>query len=105
MYKVKSGALWCPQSQLLNHLGQCARPPPRKQLAHILREIVTDIVCAEDAPLNELEPMVQTMELVEKKLADQSWLLKAICALRPEHEIFSKGYAYIKPKGVDTFND
>lgn len=45
------------------------------------------------------------MELVEKKLADGGWILKAICALDPKHELFSKGYAYIKPKAVDTFND
>lgn len=71
MYRVKSGALWCPQSELLTHMALCARPPPKKMLVAILRQVVTDVVCADNAPPeNELEPLVQTMELVEKKMAD-----------------------------------
>ena len=63
------------------------------------------MVCAEEANIHELEPLVKTMELVEKKLGDADWILKLICNIQPGHELFAKGYAYVKPKGVDTFND
>ena len=45
------------------------------------------------------------MELIEKKLADAEFILKAICAIEPTHELFSKGYAFIKEKAVDNFDD
>ena len=46
---------------------------------------------------DETEALIETMELIVKKLADTHWLVLVLHVLDPHDEIFSKHYRYVPP--------
>ena len=56
------------------------------------------MVANHEHPDSILDPLIETMDLILKKLADTQWLLLVLWILEPSNEIFRSDYYYQKPK-------
>ena len=52
----------------------------------------------------ELEALVSTLELIEKKLANTEWLVQVLHCINPGHVIFAKDYIYERPAKARAMN-
>ena len=55
------------------------------------------MVLAELVSEAEGDPILATVELINKKLADVDWLVKCLYVLNEAHPIFAKSYKYVRP--------
>ena len=92
MLGVVQGNQWCLSSSEVSCLQQCVSPPPRKFLAKILIQTMSEI----NIPAEKVEPMKATAKLIAKHPPNVSWMLICLAQMKSDHEIFGKDY--VAPK-------
>ena len=81
----------------------CPTPPPKKELAELIRTATNNVIASNVHNSDEeLEALNATIELIENKLADLPWLVIVLHVLDNKHAIFGKDYFYIRPARIAT---
>ena len=103
MVRVRARQLWCPRQDQTVKTVMCPTPPPKKELAELIRTATNNVITSNVHNSDEeLEALNATIELIENKLADLPWLVIVLHVLDNKHAIFGKDYFYIRPARIAT---
>ena len=68
--RVRRRQCWCPSREQALKATIVLTPPPRHDLAARIDKAITHMVLNKTHPDSELDPLIETNDLIKKKLAD-----------------------------------
>ena len=104
MYGIQTNKIFCLKWESYKQPRIVQRPPPIEAIMEKLNTAI-EVEASKNIHGEYAQQLLTLQQHLKKRAADKDWLLVLLYNLRPNDEVYAKGYAYFRPAKKTNRNE